>query len=373
MLDRLCWAEINLKNYAYNFNCLKKHVGTKVKVMAVVKANAYGHGAVEIAKYAEKIGYSSFGVVCLYEAKVLRENSISKPILILNYTDPDAVAYTVDHNITLNVMDEQVLKVVDRYARKKKKIVRVHVKIDSGMHRLGLAPEQALRFVPKIEQYKNIALEGIFTHFATSDEKNLDFAYTQLTQFQKVLGQLVQKGIRPPLIHAANSAATMRIPQSHFDMVRPGIASYGLSPSSDFRLPLKLKPVLSLKTKIVQIRKITKGESVGYGRGFIATRDTLVASLPIGYADGFRRAPANFGSVMVKGLKVPILGRVSMDQSSVDVTGVPNILVGDEVVIIGKQGNTEISAESVARQIGTINYEVVAALAERVFRIYINS
>lgn len=347
-------------------------IGRSTKIMAIVKANAYGHGAIEIAKYAEKMGVACFGVVCLYEAKILRASGINKPILILNYTDPDSVVDSLDHNITLNVMDEDVIKVVNRYGRKRNKIIQIHVKIDSGMHRLGLSKQQALRFIPKIEQYKNVAFEGIFTHFATADENNLDFAYQQLWQFQTVIDKLAEKGIHPPFIHAANSAATLRIPNARFNIVRPGIILYGLAPSQDFTLPFKPRPVLTLKAIITQIRKIKKGETVGYGRTFCAQKDTSVAALPIGYADGFRRAPANFGFVLVKGLKAPILGRVSMDQTSIDITGIPNVKAGDEVVIIGEQSGGKITAEDVASQIGTINYEIVSTVAARVSRVYVS-
>lgn len=371
MLDRLVWAEINLKNYAYNFQAVKRLIGPRVKIMAVVKGNAYGHGIVEIAKQAAKLKANYLTVVCLYEARQLREADIKLPILLLNYTDVDSISAALDLNLTLNVMDEKVLKVLDKQARRREKLVKIHVKIDTGLHRLGLLPEAAIRFIPKIENYKSIYLEGIFTHFATADEKNLDFTYQQLNLFNHCLERLKKKKISPPMIHAANSAATLRVPSSHYAMVRPGIIFFGLPPSNEFSLPFFPKPVLTLKTIIVQLRKIGKGETVGYGKTYKATKDTLVAVLPVGYADGFRRAPINWGHVLVKGLKAPLLGRVSMDQVSIDVTGIPDIKVEDEVVLIGKQGGDQISAEDVAERLGTINYEIVSSLAARVSRVYI--
>lgn len=371
MKDRLVWAEIDLGVYAENIAAIKSLLKPQVKMMAVIKANAYGHGAVEIAKKAEKIGIDYFGVVCMYEAKQLREAGIITPMLILNHTDEESLEEAVKLDLSLNVMYENLLVKLNEIAEKADKIVKVHVKVDSGMHRLGLSPQEALRFIPKIKKYNHIALEGIFTHFATADEVSLEFTYTQLKEFTDLITTLKTQGINPPLIHAANSAATLRVPESHFTMVRPGIATYGLPPSLEFQLPVTLKPILSLKTQIVQVRKISVGESVGYGRTFMAERETIVAVLPVGYGDGFRRAPKHFGYVLVRGKKVPVIGRVSMDQTTIDVTDVPGVQVGDEVVIIGQQGDESITADDVAEQIGTINYEVVTSLAARVERIYI--
>lgn len=370
MLERLVVAQINLSHFASNFSSVKNLIGPKTKMMAVVKANAYGHGAVEIAKCAEKIGADYLGVACLYEAKQLRDCGIQAPILILGYSDSKTLRNAVDLDLSLNIMGESLLKDLDKFARRENKVAKVHVKIDTGMHRLGLMPEEAIDFIPRIENYKNIKLEGIFSHFATSDGSDLSFAKEQLNLFKNTVTKLKKKGVSPP-IHISNSAATLRLPQSHLDMVRPGIILYGLPPSLDFKLPFIPKPVLTLKTKIVQIRLIHKGESVGYGRTFKAQRDTLVAALPVGYADGFRRAPKNWGNVLVQSQKAPLLGRVSMDQSSIDVTHMPGVKVGEEVVLIGKQGQEEITARDVENQLGTIGYEVLTGLSSRVSYIYV--
>lgn len=371
-MDRLTWAEINLKNFTYNFTSVKKIVGPKVKIMAIVKANAYGHGAVGIARQAEKLKADYLGVVCLYEARQLRDAGIKIPILILNYTDSPSVGDVLDLNLTLNVMDTDVLRTVDRLARKKGKIAKIHVKIDSGMHRLGLLPSQALKFIPEIENYKNIKLEGIFTHFATADEKDLWFTKKQLTTFQNILDELRGKNISPPFIHAANSAAVLRLPSAYFNMVRPGIILYGLSPSHDFKLPFTPKPVMTLKSRVAQIRCIGRGETVGYGRTFKAKKKTLVGVIPCGYADGLRRGPTNWGFCLVRGKRVPIIGRVSMDQTSIDVTSILNVQAGDEVVLFGRQKSEEISVDEIAKRIGTINYEVVSSIAARVARKYLH-
>lgn len=368
MLERLIWAEINLTNYIYNFSSVKQLLSSGAQIIAVCKANAYGHGIIPIAKQAEKLGASHIGVVCLYEGKILREAGIKIPILVMNYTDAESVEKAVDLDLTLNVMDESVLKRLDTYARKKNKQAVIHIKIDTGMHRLGLSPEKALQFIYRIEQYKNIQWEGVFTHFATADEKDLSFAKQQLHVFHTFLDSL---STEPPIIHAANSAAALRMPQAHFTHVRPGIILYGLAPASDFSLPFTPKPVMSLKTKIVQIKEIGEGESVGYGRAFIAKKRTVVAILPGGYGDGLRRATTNFGEILVKGKRAPIIGRVSMDQTTIDVSEISNIAVGDEVVLIGSQGSQTITAEDIAKRLGTINYEVVSAITERVSRVYI--
>lgn len=371
MLDRLSFAEISLSNYAYNFSQIRKLVGAIVKIMAVVKANAYGHGAVPIAKKALDLGAGYLGVVCLYEARELREANINAPILILNYTDPKTVGEALKLKLTLTVMDKVVLKTIDKEAKKLGRKAKIHLKVDTGMHRGGALPEEALKLVKSAEKYKNVYLEGIFTHFATSDEKDLSFAEEQLEVFNKLLKSLREKNITPPLIHAANSAATLRLPSAYFDMVRPGVIMYGLPPSHDFKLPFTPRPVMSLKAIIAQIKRLKIGETVGYGRIWKAKRETLMALLPIGYADGYSRALGNCWHVLINGKKAPVIGRISMDQIVTDITDIPKVKVGNEAVIMGKQGKEEITATDIARQTGTINYEVVAKIASRVSRVYL--
>lgn len=371
-LERLVWAEIRLADYTYNLSQIKKLVGSRVKLMAVVKANAYGHGIIDMGKAAGKFGADYLGVVCLHEGRLLREAGVKTPILILNYIDPLGVRKALDLGLTVNVMDEEVLKSLNTYARKTGKKARIHVKIDSGMHRAGLMPDDAVRFIPLIENYKNISLEGIFTHFATSDEKDLGFTKEQLGRFTMLLKSLRSpRLLRELIIHAANSGATLRLKESYFNMVRPGVISYGLAPSLDFKIPFVRKPILILKTNIVQVRRIGKGETVGYGRKYTAEKETVVGLLPVGYGDGYRRGPNNSGIVLVNGKEVEILGRVSMDQTSIDLTGNRNVKVADEVILISNDPQSSICAEKVAERWGTINYEVTTSLAGRVSRVYI--
>lgn len=367
---RLVEAHIDLQAYSRNLSSVRSLLKRGTKVMAVVKGNAYGHGIVQIAKTAEKLGVEYLGVVCLFEARQIRDAGVKTPVLLLNYTDQESLEEAVDLGLAVNVIDRDVLTKLSSIAKKKGRSVSVHVKIDTGMHRLGVMPSEAVSFIKKVVSKENIYLEGIFTHFADADGEDLSFTYEQLQVFKKVIDELADKGIKPPLIHAANSAATLRVPESHFTMVRPGKILYGPLPKANYSLPILSEQILTLKTKIVQIRKIKKGESVGYGRTFVAKREMYIAALPVGYADGFRRAPKNFGEVLVRGRRAQLVGRVSMDQSSIDVTGIEGVSVGDEVIIIGKQGNEEISAQQVADQIGTINYEVTTSLAERITRVY---
>lgn len=268
MFERLVIAEISLNNLTHNFTSVKKLLKPKTQIMSILKANAYGHGAVEIAKHLEKIGTDQIGIVCLFEARLLREAGIKIPILIMNYSDPDTFQKAMNLDISLNIMDEQSLKFLDKIARSQKKVAKVHVKVDTGMHRLGLSPEEAFKFISRIENYKNIFLEGVFSHFATADESNLEFTNQQLNIFNTLINQLLKKKINPPLLHIANSAATLRLQNSHLGMVRPGTILYGSPPSLNFKPPFTPKPILTLKTQIVQIRRIHSGETVSYGRNF---------------------------------------------------------------------------------------------------------
>lgn len=377
MPDRLVIAEINLAAYANNLALLRSKLSKTTKLMAVLKANAYGHGLVRMAEQAMKAGVDYFGVVSLGEARELRIAGLKLPILILNYIDPEGAKEAIELGVDITVMDEEVLSSIAAYVKTTKTAAKIHIKVDTGMHRAGVLPEAVLPFAQKVSATKGVKLHGLFTHFATADETDLGFARQQLRVFQEVVRTLAKQGIHPPFIHAANSAATLVLPESHFSMVRPGIASYGLSPFSGdhpqyAHFMQEFLPVLTLKTQIVQIRTVEAGESVGYGRGFSATKKTRVALLSVGYGDGYRRGPQHAKEVLVCGKHARILGRVSMDQTSIDVTNIPEASLHDEVVLIGKQGNVVLSADDVAKSLGTINYEVVTSLSARVQRNYVS-
>jgi alanine racemase len=370
-LERLAWAEVDLSAVKNNISKVQDLIGPKVAIMAVVKANAYGHGAVEVSKTAVGAGAKMLGVSSFVEAKQLREAGIKAPIVVLGYTPAENYVDMVGYDVTVTIRSSDVAKALVTAARRANKIAKVWVKVDTGMHRLGLNPGEVLYFVKKLQDLPNLSIDGIFTHFADADNPNLDFTKKQLESFQKVLTELEKEGIKIPIHSAANSAATFKLPSSRFNLVRIGIAMYGIKPDRDFDYSVVLEPALTFKTEITQITQIGKGESVGYGREFIAKRPSLIATLAVGYGDGFRRSPSNWGKVLVRGYFAPLVGRVSMDQAAADITDIPlDIRRGEEVVLIGKSEGQELSVEDVAENLKTISYEVVTAISARVPRIY---
>lgn len=370
--QRPTWLEIDLSAIGNNTRRIKDLVGSAVRVLASLKADGYGHGAVRVARTVLHNGASMLGVATVSEATPLREAGIGAPILVFGYVPLWQMreAVHLDLSVTLYTLD--AAHALARAARALEKIVRVHVKIDTGMGRLGLRSEQLdeiLALVREIRSLPVLHLEGIFTHFARADAKDLSHAHLQLERFWHVLLAIEAEGMRPPLVHAANSAATLCLPEARFDMVRPGIALYGLDPSPDVQLPEGFRPALSFKTQVAQVKLIPAGEGISYGCTYVTTQPTWVAILPVGYADGFRRAPTTWGSVLIHGQEAPLLGRVCMDQSIVDISHIPGVRVGDEVVLIGRQGQAALTAETVASRLGTINYEVVSEILARVPRV----
>ena len=371
-LERLAWCEISKEAIEYNIKQIQKLIGPRVVVMAVVKANAYGHGAVEASKIALAVGAKMLGVSSFVEAKQLREAGIRFPVVILGFTPTENYFDIVNHDITVTIRSLDVARALSTAAKREDKITGVWIKVDTGMHRLGLNPGEVLYFVRKLADLPNLAIDGIFTHFAEADNPDLGFTRKQNVSFKKLLEELEAEGIKIPICSAANSAATIKIPESHFDLVRVGIAMYGLKPEKEFDYGLDLRPALTFKTEITQITEIDKGESVGYGREFIAKKPTTVATLAVGYGDGFRRAPRSWQEVLIKGQRAPLIGRVSMDQAAVDISSLRvDIRRGAEVVLIGKSGGEELSVEEIAEKLGTSTYEVVTAISARVPRIYV--
>jgi alanine racemase len=374
--ERPTWIEIDLCAIASNTRLIRSLVGPAVSILACLKANAYGHGAVEVARTVLHHGADRLGVAMVSEARELRDTGIEAPIHILGDT-PDWQMYDVAHlDLTVTLCRLEAAHTLSHAASTSGKTIRVHVKVDTGMGRLGMRAEhirEVVALVRAIKQLPALDFEGIFTHFAMADTVDKTYACMQLERFNKILQALEAENLRPSLVHAANSAALLRLPEAHFDLVRPGIALYGLNPSSETRLPEGFRPALSLKTRVVHIKMIPPGESVGYGCTFTSKQPTRVATLPIGYADGFRRAPYNWGSVLVHGKPAPIIGSVCMDQCMIDVTHLPQTCIGDEVVLIGRQGSATLTAEEVSRRLGTISYEVIAEILSRVPRIVYHS
>jgi alanine racemase len=373
MPDRITYAEIDLNSYTHNLKQLLSLLKDNVSLMAVVKANAYGHGIEKIASTALSNGASYIGVVSLGELKRLRSAKITAPVLIFNFLDSDSFDEAISLSATITVFDLGTVLGLQESAKELNEVVKVHIKIDTGMHRAGCNPSDTLKIAQSILACKNLKLEGVFTHFAESEDPDTNFTEKQLDLFKSCIADLAKHNIKPPLIHCANSAATIAWPSSHFTMVRPGIITYGLNPFSPDHpkhnyVAKKFKPILTLKSTIVFIRVIEPGETVGYNRRWIAEQKSTVALLPVGYGDGWRRTPHNAGRVSINGSFAPILGSVSMDQIVVDVTHLKNVSVGDEVILMGVDG---LKADDIADSYQTINYEVVTALSDRIARNYI--
>ncbi len=368
-IERLAWCEISKKALRYNIEQIQKTVGEDVKIMAVVKANAYGHGALNISKIAIDFGAEYLGVSSFFEAKELRDNDIKAPIVILGFTPAKNYYDMVENDITVTICSLDVAHSLVTAARRLNKIAKVWIKVDTGLHRLGLNSGEVLFFIKKLQDLPNIKVEGIFTHFADADNIDLGYTKKQFINFKKMLDELEDEGINIPLKSAANTAGIFSLPESHFDLVRPGLGLYGFDESNNEGIDFK--PILTFKTEVVQITEIEEGETVGYGREFKAKKPTQVATIAVGYGDGFRRAPKNWGEVLIAGQKAPLIGRVSMDQSAVDITGLKgDIRRGEEVVLLGKSGDLEITAEDAATKLGTSVYEVLTGISARVTRIY---
>ncbi len=367
--SRPTWVEVDLEAIAYNVRRIREIVGPGVSILAVLKADAYGHGSITVARTAINNGVSYCGVASVNEATRLRDAGIDAPILVLGYTPAWLVREAILHDVTLTLYDLDIARVLSRAALELRRIARVHIKVDTGMGRLGLLPEQVVPFVEAVRELPALDLEGIFTHFSVADEEDLEYTKWQLARFNAVLDSLKERGITFRLVHCANSAALLRLPESRFNMVRLGLAMYGLRPSPHVPLPPGFRPALTWKTTIAQVKTLPPGSFISYGNTYRTEREETIAVIPVGYADGFRRAPTHWREVLVHGKRAPIVGRVCMDQTMIRVDHIPNVRVGDEVVLIGRQGEDEISAEEVASWLGTINYEVVSEILARVPRM----
>lgn len=367
MIYRDTYAEINLKAIEHNFSEIRRHIQPTAKFCAVVKANAYGHGAIEISKIAVKCGADYLAVATVEEALELRENNFTLPILILGLIPSNSIEIALENNITLTVCDFDFAKKISEIAAAKNILAKVHLKIETGMGRIGIYPRDAIECAEKISDLKNIELEGIFSHFADADSADKKFTYEQLKIFLDTCEKITARGIKIKIRHIAESAAILEIPDAHLDMVRAGIISYGLYPSNDVKHTIELQPAMKLIARAVYIKNISAGTSIGYGREFIAERNSVIATLPLGYADGYIRAYKNF-HVEVRGKLAPIVGRICMDQFMVDVTDIDGVQVGDEFILFGSD---KISIDDAANHLNTINYEITCLVSERVPRIYL--
>ena len=370
-LGRPTWAEINLSHLASNVREFRKFLPDAVKLLAVVKADAYGHGACEVAEVALQEGASMLGVASLEEGEALRQKGIKSPILILGCTDPRQNLSLLEMQLTPTVFSWEAASSFSQQAQARGKRAAIHVKIDTGMGRLGLAdPRNTIDFLERVAALPGIILEGVYTHFAAADEKDKSFTRRQLRLFNSILSACKERGIEVPLKHAANSAAALEFPETHLDMVRIGIGLYGCYPSREMNNQIKLLPVMSLKSRIIFLKKVSSGTPVSYGRTYFAPDDTTIATVPLGYGDGYNRLLSNKGFMLVQGRRVPIAGRVCMDHTMLDVGKIPFVQQGDEVVAFGRQGQGELDVEEIAEQLGTISYEVLCNIGSRVPRVY---
>jgi alanine racemase len=361
-LDALCW----------NFRQVKAKVGA-VKVLAMIKANGYGHGAPGIAQALAAEGSDAFGVATLEEALELRKAGIALPILVVAGAYVDQLDRFASHNLTAAAHELETLRVLDATAHERRTPLKVHVKIDTGMGRLGLLAAEIENWLPVLKNLRALTVEGVFSHFSQAESVAGDYTQKQLEIFRRVVQQLHASGVSPPLVHFANSAATITLPPAYFDMVRPGLMLYGIYPSPSMADQISLKPVLSWHTRILQLKKVPKGTSISYGQTFITQRESLIGTLPVGYADGYPRLLSNRGQVLVKGKRAPVAGRVCMDLTMIDVTDIAGVRQGDEVVLLGGDGGAMISADEMARWSDTISYEILTSIGVRVPRIHIHS
>ncbi len=381
----LIWAEIDLAVIAANVRELRRITRPDARLLVAVKANAYGHGLVAVARRAIESGADALGVARLHEAITLREAGLSAPILVLGYTSPDSVATLVRHDITQTLYAVETARAYAERIGQTGGRLKVHLKVDSGMGRLGILPG-ARRYAPpgidvtgtavkeilEIARLQEVELEGVFTHFASADSADKTYAEQQFTVYLDFLDRLQRAGFEIPVRHAANSGAIIDMPHTHLDMVRAGISLYGLYPSDEVdQSKITLVPAMSLKSRIIHLKAVPAGFAVSYGMTHTTEKPTTIATIPVGYADGYNRRLSNRGCMLVNGVRAPIVGRVCMDLTMLDVGHISDVNLEDEVVIIGRQGTESVTADEIAGMLGTINYEVTSAITARVPRVYL--
>ncbi|HEU4339818.1 MAG TPA: alanine racemase [Planctomycetota bacterium] len=366
------WAEIDLPALRRNIATVRREVGPTPRIMAVVKADAYGHGAVPVAWHALKSGCDALGVGDSAEALQLRESGITGPILILGAIIEEEIPKVVEADVAVSVHSPDLLDLLDDEARRQHRLLRLHLKIDTGMGRLGASPHRAGEIAREIQSRRNLELEGLCTHLSSAFTANAAQTREQLDRFHEAVEALKAIGIRPPVLHAANSAGMLTFPESRFDMVRTGNTLYGLDPGLFRKLNIPLSPILSLKTRIAFLKGVPAGTPVGYEQTWRSTRPTRIATCPVGYNDGYPRLLSNRASALVRGRRVPVVGTVTMDYVMLDVGDLEETAVGDEVTLIGRDGVEEIRCDELAATIGTIPYEITCGLGRRVKRIYVD-
>jgi alanine racemase len=370
-LLRPAHLEVDLDAIAYNVKNIKRKLGRDVELMAIVKADGYGHGAYPAARAALKNGAGSLGVAILEEGIALRQQGIKAPIANLYPEPPSRAGKIVEYGLEQVVTDAKLVRRLSREAVRQKKRCAVYIEIDTGMGRYGVPPNQTLELVRKIKRSPNLYLKGILSQFSTADQKKKDFVYEQLGIFTRTLDQLQASYNHIPVRSIANSGAVLDVPASYFNQVRVGFLLYGLYPSFETTESVRVKPAMSLKSRVLFVKVVDKGASISYGRTYIAKRKTKIATIPLGYADGYSRSLSNRGEVLIRGKRAKVVGRVCMDAFMVDVTRIPRVKVGDDVILMGRQGKDEITAHDLGRWTNTFAYEVVSRMGKRLPTVYV--
>lgn len=370
------YARIDLDAIESNVKQMKKNLGMDTQIIAVVKADGYGHGALPITKMLEEIPYIwGFAVATLDEAVVLKREGIQKPVLVLGCVFPDQYAQMLKYEIRMNVYTEEMAQSISQIAKEKGLIAYMHIKLDTGMTRLGFDESDAsVEAITRISKLPNVCMEGIFTHFAKADETDKTFSEKQIREFVRMINCLKDRGVAFQYAHCGNSAAIIDLPEANFDLVRAGISLYGLYPSDDVKKEqVNLKPALQLKSHVVFVKEIEAGIPISYGGTFVSKEHMKIATIPVGYADGYPRSLSNKGYVLIRGQKAPIVGRICMDQFMVDVTHIFGVGFGDKVTLIGRDGDEYITVEELGRLSGRFNYEFVCDLGKRIPRIFVSN
>lgn len=369
---RIC-AQINLNNIYHNIRKIREKYGDSIHIMPVIKADGYGHGAVQSAQVLEKEA-DSFAVAVIEEAKELRSAGITKPIMILGTLPSARYEEALANDVIVPIYTLEMAKLLSDAAKSMNKTACTHLAVDTGMHRIGMdCTEESIELVKEIVSLEKIKVTGIFSHFATADEKDKTFAKTQVEKFEWFSRSLSKEGIEIPCKHICNSAAILDMPEKSHGLIRPGIITYGLYPSDDVdKSALDLRPAMELKSHVSYVKKVLAGEGISYGLTNVSEKDRIIATVPVGYADGYPRLLSDKGRVIIRGEYAPIVGRICMDQFMVDVTHIKDIAIEDTVTLMGRDGDCFIGAEEIAKHAMTINYEIICGIGKRVPRVYVS-
>ncbi len=364
------WVEVDLDALRYNLEWIRSIIPADTGILLVVKADAYGHGSVRISRFAADCGVEMFGVATLDEGKELRRAGVEQPVLILSPVLPDEIEEAIENDLAIAVSSYRFAEAVSETAVRMGKTCSIHIEIDTGMGRAGLNRRRSVEEITAMRRLENVNLEGIFTHFPAAD-CDMDFTTDQISLFTRILGELESAKVSFRYVHCSNSAAILNFPSSCFNLVRPGLLAYGYSPSISLSERVNVLPVMSFKARLVLVKDMPQGSSISYGRTFIAQHESKIGVVPVGYGHGISHRLSNVGSMLFRGEKVPVVGRVTMDMTMIDLTAFPDAHEGEEVVIFGCHVKGKITADDIAEQVGTLNYEVLCHIGKRVARVYL--